>query len=43
MDLKGDCSLCENNVEDIIHLFVQYPVVKEVWSRIAGFCLISNK
>lgn len=36
MDINGDCLLCESQLEDINHMFIHCPLVKEVRSTIAG-------
>lgn len=38
MDINGDCPFCNIYLEDIDHLFIQCPIVREVWSTVAGYC-----
>lgn len=42
MHINVDYPLCENQLEDINHLFTYCPLVREVWSTIAGDCPIPN-
>lgn len=38
MELMQIDQFCGSYPEDIDHLLIQCPIVKEVWSIIAGYC-----
>lgn len=37
MNINKDCPFCDRHLGDIVHLFIQCPLLESFWSIIAGY------